>query len=65
MGEAPRKFFKTTLFTLAINVTDTHFGRTVELEKRRRFGEFYVLRKLLSYFVVDELYNQNLRRIEC
>ena len=44
-AKPPRKFVKTAPFTLAINVTDTFFGTSMVLEKRRRCGELYVLSK--------------------
>ena len=39
-AKSPRKFFKTTSFTLAINVIDALFCTTVELEKRQKFGKY-------------------------
>ena len=33
------------IFAFAINVKDALFGTTVVPEKRRKFGEFYVLSK--------------------
>ena len=41
-GEAPRKFFTSTPFTLAINVTDALFSTTVVLDNEK-FGEFACL----------------------
>ena len=45
-------------------MTDTHFGATVELEKRLKFSEFYVFeRNSLSDFAIDELNRQEERKV--
>ena len=56
-AKLPRKLFKTTPFTLAINVINAHFGTKVALEKRRKSGEFMSYKKnSLSNFAIDESY---------
>ena len=62
---SPKKIFKTTPFTLAINVTDALTGTTVVLGKRQKFGGFFMSypRNSISDFTIDELYQQEERKV--
>ena len=60
----PRKFFKPTSFTLAVNVTDGLFGTTVVLERDENLAKFISYqRNSLSDFAIDELYQQEERKV--